>query len=307
MASLYPYLEHDGVLAFSHRGGTSEWPENTMPAFQYSVDLGYRYLETDVHLSADGILYAFHDENLKKRTGVDANIADLNAEEIDALLVDDVARIPRFDEIVSTWPTAKLNVDTKSDASVVPLIEAIREHNIIDRICVGSFVDRRIKMCRRELGPELCTSMGQWEVLRLWFASKGLADPRLLVAACAQLPPRWGITVITPALIELAHDCGIQVHAWTIDEPDEMRRLLDIEIDGLMTDKPAVLRQVLINRNEWAPGGQSRADLIRARTKPSDAAEGADAKDADPATDSANAASTSPDESPQTNAAEMAL
>lgn len=267
MARSYPFLEHDGVLAFSHRGGAGDWPENTMAAFQHSIDLGYRYLETDVHLSADGILFAFHDDNLKERTGLDANIADLDACDIDALLVDGVLPIPRFTDVVTTWPTARLNVDTKSDASVVPLIEMIREHNLIDRICVGSFADRRIKMCRRELGPDLCTSMGQREVARLLLASRGLADPSLLVAACAQIPQKYGVTVTTPAVVEQAHACGIQVHVWTIDEPDDMRQLLDIEVDGIMTDKPEILRQVLINRNEWAPGGQSRAALVQEQAR----------------------------------------
>lgn len=266
MANRFPFLEHDGVLAFAHRGGTGTWPENTMPAFQHAVDLGYRYLETDVHLSADGILYAFHDDNLLKRTGVNAYIADLTAAEIDALLVDGVARIPRLTEILSTWPMAHLNIDTKSDASVVPLIELIRAYNAIDRICVGSFVDRRVKLCRRELGPDLCTSMGQREVLRLIFASWGLADPKQLQAACAQIPLTYGLPVTTPAVIRTAHEHGIQVHIWTIDETDEMNRLLDMGVDGIMTDQPLVLRQALIDREEWAPGGQSRADLIASDT-----------------------------------------
>ena len=121
----YPYLEHDGVIAFAHRGGTSMWPENTMPSFQDSIDLGYLYLETDVHLSADGVLFAFHDHNLLRRTGVNANIADLDAREIDALLVDDRAPIPRLDEVLLTWPHARFNIDTKSDATVLPLIETV--------------------------------------------------------------------------------------------------------------------------------------------------------------------------------------
>jgi len=254
----FPYLDHDGILAFSHRGGVSDWPENTMPAFQHSIDLGYRYLETDVHLSADGVLYAFHDENVRRTTGVDANIADLESEQIDDLLVAGVARIPRLAEILSTWPTARINIDTKSDASVVPTIKALRDHNVLDRVCIGSFVDRRINLCRRELGPELCTSMGQREVTRLVAASKGLADPSLLQAACAQVPTRHIVDITTPQMVEFAHEQGLQVHVWTIDEPDEMIRLLSMGVDGIMTDQPAVLRDVLIGLGEWAPGAPVR-------------------------------------------------
>ena len=254
----FPYLDHGGVLAFAHRGGSSRWPENTMPSFQDSIDLGYRYLETDVHLSADDVLFAFHDHNLLARTGVNANIADLDAAEIDRLLVDEMAPIPRLADVFLTWPFARLNIDTKSDATVLPLIASIRAHGAIDRVCVGSFVDRRVKMCRQELGPALCTSMGKFEVASLWLAARGLSDTERIIAPCAQVPPRKGIDVVDTALVEVAHDLGIQVHVWTIDEPDQMRALLDIDVDGIMTDQPRILRDVLINRGVWAPEGVLR-------------------------------------------------
>ena len=255
MPPRFAFLDHDGVLAFAHRGGTSRWPENTMPSFQDSVDLGYRYLETDVHLSADGVLFAFHDHNLRALTGVNADIADLDAGEIDALLVDGIAPIPRLDDVFLTWPNARLNIDAKSDATVMPLIASIRAHKAIDRVCVGSFVDRRTKKCRQELGPELCTSMGKFEAARLSLASRGLGDTRQVSAGCAQLPLRMRFKVTTPALVDLAHSLNIQVHVWTIDEPNRMRELLDWGVDGIMTDQPRILRDVLINRGVWAPEG----------------------------------------------------
>lgn len=229
-----------------------------MPSFQDSIDLGYRYLETDVHLSADNVLYAFHDHNLLARTGLNANIADLDADEIDALRVDGMAPIPRLDDVFLTWPNARLNIDTKSDATVLPLIDAIRAHGAINRVCVGSFVDRRIKKCRRELGPELCTSMGKYETARLALAARGLGDAEMITAPCAQVPLRLGVDVATSAFVETAHNLGIQVHVWTIDEPDQMRQLLDWGVDGIMTDQPRILREVLINRGVWAPEGVLR-------------------------------------------------
>jgi len=242
------------VLAFAHRGGTGDFPENTLPAFQHSIDLGYRYLETDIHLSADDVLYAFHDASLKRSTGVDALIGDMGAAVIDQLLVDGVAAIPRLDDVLSMWPRARVNIDTKSDASVMPLIATLRAHRAIDRVCVGSFNDRRIKLCRRELGPELCTSMGQAEVMRLVLASRGVADPALLRGACAQIPTHYGVPIATQAVIDLAHDLDIQVHVWTIDQATQMESLLDDGVDGIMSDEPRILRDVLINRGAWAPG-----------------------------------------------------
>lgn len=226
-----------------------------MPAFQHAIDLGFRYLETDVHLSADGVLYAFHDNNLSARTGVNANIADLDASELDGLLVDETAPIPRLDEVLLTWPYARINLDTKSDATVMPLIAALRSHRAIDRVCVGSFVDRRIKKCRDELGPELCTSMGKLEAARLMLASRHLADPSLISAACAQVPISYRVPVVTPSLVALAHELDIQVHVWTVNEPNDMRQLLEHDVDGIMTDRPSILREVLINRGVWAPEG----------------------------------------------------
>ncbi len=255
MPARYAFLDHPGVLAFAHRGGTSQWPENTMPAFQAAIDLGYRYLETDVHLSADGVLYAFHDSNLLARTGINTNFSDLDASELDALLVDDTAPLPRLDDVLLSWPYARINIDTKSDATVLPLIDALRAHRAVDRVCVGSFVDRRIKKCRDELGPALCTSMGKLEAARLMLASRHLADPTLLSAACAQIPISYRIPVVTPSLITLAHEFAIQVHVWTINDPNDMRQLLDDGADGIMTDQPRILRDVMINRGVWAPEG----------------------------------------------------
>ena len=207
------------------------------------------------HLSADDVLYAFHDDSLVRGTGVVADIADLESSEIDRLQVDGTASIPRLEDLLLTWPQARFNIDTKSDATVLPLIQAIRTHRALDRVCVGSFIDRRIKKCRDELGPDLCTSMGRFEALRLTMAARGLADPSLLTAACAQLPPRAHIDVTTPALFELAHSLNIHVHVWTINEPDQMRTLVHQGADGIMTDRPRILRDVLIECGVWAPEG----------------------------------------------------
>ena len=100
--------------------------------------------------------------------------------------------------------------------------------------------------------------MGPIEFVRLLLASKGLADPSLIVAPCAQIPLRMGINVTTPAVIKTAHEVGIQVHVWTINTIDEMHQLVDMDADGIMTDCTAELRDVLIERHAWAPAGAHR-------------------------------------------------
>lgn len=257
MPGRFPYLDQKQPLALAHRGGANgRHPENTVEAFQTAVDLGYRYVETDVHASADGHLYAFHDSNLERVAGIRASIRDLTSAELDRIRFDEGYRVPRFDEILSTWPTLNINIDPKSDAAVEPLVAAIDRHGAIDRICVGSFSDRRIAFCRGELGPALCTSMGPREVARLVLASKGF-PVSAFASACAQVPLQTslplGIAVdfATSGFVDTAHEHGIDVHFWTIDEPSTIERLIDLDVDGIMTDCPDVLRSVLIRRGRW--------------------------------------------------------
>ena len=243
------------VLAIAHRGGTLRHPENTLNAFQDAVDLGYRYVETDVHASSDGQLYAFHDDHLGRVAGVQAYIGDLSAEELDAMRFGGGYRIPRLDEVLSTWPQLNVNIDPKADASVDPLIRTLRRHGAVDRVCVGSFSDRRIRYCRRELGPELCTSMGPVEVARLAGRSRGFPSWPFPSAA-AQVPTHHSVLgrqvpVITRPFVDTAHDLGIAVHVWTIDDAPTMEQLLDLGVDGIMTDRPDVLRSVMIARGCW--------------------------------------------------------
>lgn len=226
-------------------------PENTVAAFQHAVDLGFEHVETDVHVSADGVLFAFHDADLGRLTGVNARIAELQACDIDVSLVGGHA-VPRLEEIFTTWPKLNVNIDPKSDAAVHPLVQSIRTHKAINRICIGSFSDRRIDYCRSELGPSLCTSMGPAELARFRAASLGLAPAASFVAPCAQIPLEVsGKTLLDSDLIAAAARLGIELHIWTINAPSEMQRLIDLGVDGIITDDPAALKQVLADNELW--------------------------------------------------------
>ena len=254
MGDRHSYLDRRPFLAFAHRGGTIDHPENTLEAFQSAVDHGFEYLETDVHASRDGELYAFHDDDLDRVAGIPGAIGDLDSSELDGLRFDGY-RLPRFDEVLSTWPTVHVNVDPKSDSAVVPLTRALRRHGAIDRVCVGSFSDRRIAWCRRELGPELCTSMGPREVVRLWLRSRGLPTAPF-ETPCAQVPRRNELPGplaldFDARFVETAHELGIDVHVWTLNDADAINEAVDIGVDGIMTDRPDVLRSVLIERGRW--------------------------------------------------------
>lgn len=244
---IHPYLEWDGPIPFAHRGGASDVPENTMPAFQYAVDAGYRYVETDVQVTADGVLVAFHDNDLSRTCGRKARISDLPWSEVRTALVDGAAPIPLLEDLLGTWPELRVNIDCKSNAAEDALVSTLRRCDALDRVCIGAFNDRRLARLRATVGDRLCSSLGPREVATLRFGR-----PRTAAANAAQVPVRQGpLTVVNEAFVARAHDLGIKIHVWTIDDPAEMHRLLDLGVDGLMTDKPYILREVFESRGVW--------------------------------------------------------
>lgn len=222
-------------------------PENTMPAFQYAVDHGYRYVETDVQVTNDGVLVAFHDNDLSRTCGRDARISELPWSQVRTALVDGKAPIPLLEEMLGAWPELRVNIDCKSDAAVDALVATLQRGAALDRVSVGAFSDGRIKRLRGLLGPQLCSALGPIETAVLRFGR-----PRRAAGNAAQIPVRQGpLTVLTKGLLKRAHHLGIKVHVWTIDEPKEMNRLLNLGVDGVMTDRPVVLRQVFEQRGLW--------------------------------------------------------
>lgn len=250
------FLDGPRPIAVAHRGGTESAPENTVAAFRAAQAQGFRYLETDVHLSADGVLVAFHDDVLDRVTDTSGAIADLHSSDIAAARLGDGHTIPTFAELLETFPDARFNVDPKSDDSVVALVQTLRHHGAIDRVCIGAFSDQRLGRVRALAGPGLCTSAGPREIVRAAASSRIRPARRpahhSLPYRCLQLPVRHrNVELVTPALVGWAHDRDLQVHVWTIDDPVEMHRLLDLGVDGIMTDHPTVLRTVLESRHQW--------------------------------------------------------
>lgn len=219
-----------------------------MAAFAAAVDAGYTHLETDVHLTADRVLVAFHDDNLERVTGRNANISDLTVDEVQEIEIGDGHRIPRMDELFDAFPDAYFNIDPKSDDAVEPLADLIQRFEAVDQVCVGSFSDERIETIRQRLGDRLCTSPGP----------KGIAK----VIAAALLWPRWSspygclqvpveayrIRLDRPWLIARIQRLGMQIHFWTINDRDEMERILDAGADAIITDAIDVLAEVLAGR-----------------------------------------------------------
>jgi glycerophosphoryl diester phosphodiesterase len=245
-AAHFDFLDHDGPIPFAHRGGAGDFPENTMPAFANAVSLGYRYLETDVHATVDGVLVAFHDDDLSRTCGRPGRISELPWSEVAAARVNGTEPIPRLTDLLDAFPDARINIDCKADAAVNPLTNVLRAAAATRRVCVGAFSHRRLVRIRRAFDGALCTSMSPVEVAA-WLAGWVVSAP-----ACAQIPVRQGpVTVVTARHLAAAHRKHVPVHVWTIDDEAEMVRLLDLGVDGIMTDRPQVLRDLLIRRGEW--------------------------------------------------------
>lgn len=245
--SVHTYLGSGGPVGFAHRGGASVHPENTRRAFQHAVDLGFRYLETDVHVTSDGVLVAFHDDVLDRVTDGSGRIADLPWSEVASARVGGTEPILRLDELLKGFPDARINIDPKSNGAVEALAATIRSLGVEDRVCVTAFSRRRTRQVKRLVGPALCTGGGALATLA---AMIGLGR-RLLArdVDVLQVPPRFGpLPVVTRRFVENAHRWGMHVHVWTIDEPAEMERLLDLGVDGIMTDEPERLCRVFATR-----------------------------------------------------------
>jgi glycerophosphoryl diester phosphodiesterase len=249
----FPFLDWPGPIPFAHQGAhRAGGPgENTMSAFEAAIDMGYRYIETDAHATADGVLVALHDDTLDRVTDRTGVVADLPWSEVRKARVGGTEQVPLLEDLLALHPDVRVNIDPKHDAAVEPLAELVRRTGTVDRVCFGAFSDRRLARLRSLLGPQACTSMGPREVTRLLAAGRGLPSGRFS-AACVQVPPRRGrVPLVSERVLAAAHGRGLPVHVWTIDEPAEMHALLDLGVDGLMTDRPDLLRQVLTERGAW--------------------------------------------------------
>ncbi len=167
----HPFLDHDGPIPFAHRGGALDQPENTIVAFQGAIDLGYRYLETDVHATSDGVLVAFHDDDLSRTCGRPGKISELPWSEVQTARVDGKEPIPLLTDLFEAFPEARINIDCKADSGVDPLIGILRRTDSLARVCLGGFSDRRLKRLRKALG--------QGTVLEHGTARGGALAPRL--------------------------------------------------------------------------------------------------------------------------------
>lgn len=252
------YLESPLPLAFAHRGGAfhpeNEGLENTLAAFRHAVALGFTYLETDVHVTSDGVLLAFHDAVLDRVTDRTGRVSENTAAEVRGALIGGRERVPTLLELFEEFPDARFNIDVKSEGAVEVLARFVAEHEVWDRVLVGSFSRARLRRFRSLTRGRVATSAHPLEVAA-YVLSPSARLSRWLTrgdAVALQVPHRHGpLRVVSPGLVRRAHANGLHVHVWTIDDPDEINLLLDRGVDGIMTDRTDILRDVLRTRGQW--------------------------------------------------------
>lgn len=270
-------VERGGILAFAHRGGAGHPDltglENTMYAFKHAVALGYRYLETDVHATRDGQLLAFHDAALERLTGSPGRLHDQTYADLNSMLVGGRESIPRLVDLFEAFPGARFNVDVKSAGAVDPMVDLLVRTGAHDRVCVGSFEERVLRRFRARLAARgsrpVATCCGVASAVTLLLRGPGRRMQRFLrdTGTAYQVPARrHGVRVVDRHFVANAHAIGRHVHVWTVDERAEMEHLLDLGVDGLITDRTDVLREVLVERGLWeaSRGGREEADELDA-------------------------------------------
>jgi glycerophosphoryl diester phosphodiesterase len=290
------FLDAPAPLAFAHRGGAAHAPENSWCAFEHAVGLGYRYLETDLQATADGVLVAFHDKTLTRVCGRDGRVSRLSHAELSAARIDGTEPIPVLEDLLTAWPDVRFNLDVKDVPAIAPLPEVLRRTNAWDRVCVVSLSASRLRATRRAIGRPVCMAASALGTAMVRFGGpRGRHDKRgpgrgqghvtglessggSRAMGSGGLPPgrrsappgqHWPLTewltrsgvhclqvpasIATPSFIGRSHALGLQVHAWTVNDQPTMQRLLDLGVDGLMTDETLALREVLTARGQWHP------------------------------------------------------
>lgn len=248
-----PYLDHPLPVAFAHRGGAAHNPENSWPAFEYAVKLGYQYLETDARSTRDGALLSFHDATLDRVTDRTGQVSKLTYKEIAAARIGGKESIPLIEDLLGTFGDLRFNIDLKDSGTIEPLARVLRRTGAWDRVCVTSFSGRRLLAAQRILDRPACLAVTPAAIVAVRYAGhpgKALAARLARSGAqCAQVPKQ----IATREFIRRSHELGLQVHVWTLNTREDIERALDLGADGVMTDEIVLLRDVLSERGQWHP------------------------------------------------------
>jgi len=238
------YLDYDGLKVLAHRGGAEESYENTTESFEYSELLGCEFIETDVQVSSDGIPYIFHDDDLKRILNKPVRFDSLSSNEIDDLSIFNSCKIPKLSDTLLRFPNLCFQIDFKTDEVVMPALDVINDMNVFDRVCIASFNSKRLQNVR-SLYPDLCISMGPNEVFKTLLASLNLFKGEI-PGDCLQIPMSYyGIKIVSKRFVDFVHSRGLKIMIWTINDIKTFKYLMNLGVDGIITDKPKLLFQTI--------------------------------------------------------------
>lgn len=254
-----PYFPSRGIACFAHRGGAACWPENTLVAFQGGLEAGCKWIETDVHMTRDGHVVCFHDDTLDRTTNGRGRIRDFDLAELRRFdagyrftpdgrsypFRDQGIKIPTLEELAALDGSARLNLEIKQ--AQPPMADAlwrsIEALGLHDRVLVASADALLIRAFRNLARGTVASSAGRAEIFAFWLAVRAGLSPLLSVEYDAlQVPVRSGpLEVVNRRFVAAAHARGLAVHVWTVDDVAQMRMLIELGVDGIMTDQPRLL------------------------------------------------------------------
>ena len=259
MMDVHPYLSREYPLRLAHRGSRVLWPENTLAAFQGAVDLGYRYIETDVQLTKDGTVVVFHDDDLDRLTNGTGPIRGWEWEDVRHLdaawafsesngypLRSTGCAIPTLEEVLTAFPQVSFNIDLKCRGAEWAVADVVMRLGRTDSVLIAGISDARTARFRRITRGRVATSAGRRAIATMWAASRigrSLERPEVAYQVPFDYTPR-----LDAKFVDAVHGAGAQVHAWTVNQKGDMEELLDLGVDGIVTDRPDLLNEVLQDR-----------------------------------------------------------
>lgn len=251
-SSALPYFSGPGPRVLAHRGLHTDASENTLGAFRKALDAGATYLELDVHGSRDGVAVVSHDPDLSRVAGRDSTVSAMTMDELRAIDLGHGEGFASLQDVLTAFPAARFNIDIKSASAVSPAAYAILLAGASDRVLIASFSERRRAAVARRL-PGVATSASSPRVALAVLAAKA-GVPMVVASAlrgmhAIQIPARVrGMAVATPRVISAMHRAGVEVHIWTVNDRAEMERLLELGVDGLVTDRADIAVEVVAER-----------------------------------------------------------
>jgi glycerophosphoryl diester phosphodiesterase len=248
---VHPYLADQRFAALAHRGGGLEQPENSRAAFAAVAEMGYRFIEIDVQASRDGEVVVFHDDRLERTTDGRGVVSEQDMSDLGGVRIAGGEPLLTLAEALEEHPEMRFNIDIKTDHALEPTLDLLEHMSCLERVCVASFSDARLRAARIRFGDRVCLSSGPRSVAALrfgsWRAPVGVPD-----VACAQIPlSQYGVPLATGGFLRHCNRHGIAVHVWTIDEEAEMRRLIRLGVNGIVTDRPSALKRVAQEEGVW--------------------------------------------------------